>query len=307
MNEFEIIRHFFDDPYGDADLPIGDDAALITPPANVPLAIAVDTLIEGKHFPPNTDAADIGYRALAVNLSDLAAMAATPKFYTLALTFPEFDQRWLADFSGAMHQLAREYGMQLIGGDTTRGPLSVTVQVIGYQQRAALTRDGAQPGDLIAVSGTLGDASLGLNFAEGKTRADSNVAFLRERFLRPVPRVMLGGQLSGIASSAIDISDGLLADVGHIGEASGCRAVIDAARVPLSEALLAVAGDERARIAALTGGDDYELCFTVPPGASLAAFPECTVIGEMEEGDGVKVINAPQALDDESDGYKHFG
>ncbi|MEN7342948.1 MAG: thiamine-phosphate kinase [Pseudomonadota bacterium] len=306
MNEFEIIRHFFDDPYGEADLAIGDDAALITPPANVPLAIAVDTLIEGKHFPPNTDAADVGYRALAVNLSDLAAMAATPKFYTLALTFPEFDQRWLADFSGAMHTLARQFGMQLIGGDTTRGPLSITVQVIGYQQRAALTRDGASAGDLIAVSGTLGDASVGLEFATGKARAESHASFLQERFLRPSPRITLGGQLSGFASAAIDVSDGLLADVGHIAKASGCRAVIDADGLPISASLSAVAGDERGRLAALTGGDDYELCFTVPKDKSLAAFPECTVIGEMKEGDGVEVVNAPKSLEYGVDGYKHF-
>ncbi|MEL7298399.1 MAG: thiamine-phosphate kinase [Pseudomonadota bacterium] len=306
MNEFEIIRHFFDDPYGDATIAIGDDAAVIEPPANVPLSIAVDTLIEGRHFPEDTHAEDIGYRALAVNLSDLAAMAATPKFYTLALTFPEFDQRWLADFSGAMHALASDYGMQLIGGDTTRGDLSVTVQVIGYQQHRPLRRDGARPGDQIVVSGTLGDAAAGLGFAKSATHDQTASHWLKQRFLRPTPRVSLGQHLSGGATAAIDVSDGLAADVGHVATASGCRAVIDAARLPLSEPLLALFDADRARRFALVGGDDYELCFTVPAGYDVAQLDECTVIGYCEAGAGVRVLNPPAGFSAEESGYQHF-
>ncbi|MEM7762927.1 MAG: thiamine-phosphate kinase [Pseudomonadota bacterium] len=306
MNEFEIIRHFFDDPYGDARIAIGDDAAVIEPPANVPLSIAVDTLIEGRHFPKDTHAEDIGYRALAVNLSDLAAMAAMPKFYTLALTFPEFDQRWLADFSGAMHALAAEFGMQLIGGDTTRGDLSVTVQVIGYQQRAPITRDGARPGDQIVVSGTLGDAAAGLEFAKSATHSDTVTHWLKQRFLRPTPRVSLGQHLSGIATAAIDVSDGLAADIGHVATASCCRAVIDATRLPLSASLLALFDEDRARRFALVGGDDYELCFTVPADYDVAQLAECTVIGYCEAGDGVQVLDAPAGFVAEESGYQHF-
>ncbi|MFK8053081.1 MAG: thiamine-phosphate kinase [Woeseiaceae bacterium] len=307
MNEFEIIRHFFDDPYGDATVGIGDDAAIISPPSNVPLAIAVDTLIEGRHFPAGTHAEDIGYRALAVNLSDLAAMAATPKFYTLALTFPEFDQRWLSDFSGAMHALAKSFDVQLIGGDTTRGELSITVQAIGYQQVKAVTRGGGQPGDLIVVSGTLGDAAAGLVYATTEVDETTPEHFLRQRFLRPTPRVAMGRSLSGIATAAIDISDGLAADVGHIAHASRCAARIDAKALPLSAALVGSRGRDEAMRLALNGGDDYELCFTVPADTDMGQLDGCTVIGSLAPGEGVQVDHAPANFSIAKTGYKHFG
>lgn len=306
MNEFDIIRHYFDDPNGDATIGIGDDAAVISPPAGVPLSIAVDTLIEGVHFYAGSAAADIGYRALAVNLSDLAAMAATPKYYTLALTIPQFDEDWLHRFSAAMHALAREHAMQLIGGDTTRGALSITVQVIGYQHHRAITRRGGHVGDQIVVSGSLGDAAAGLHIDAIQARGDTAATWLRQRFLRPKPRISLGQSIADTATAAIDVSDGLVGDAGHIADASGCAARIDANKLPLSQALLERFGADKARILALTGGDDYELCFTVPLGTDVGQWEACTVIGELEAGTGVVVDNAPADFAKEQSSYQHF-
>lgn len=305
MNEFELIAQYFKSGDGDALLGIGDDAAII-PAGEAPLTIAVDTLVDGRHFPHGSDPASIGHRALAVNLSDLAAMGATPRYCTLALTLPEFDADWLSGFSKAMLALAARYQVQLIGGDTTRGPLTVTVQVIGCQQQPAMRRSGARPGDLIAVSGHPGDAAAGLRRLLQDERPDTTDV-LAQRFLFPEPRVALGQQMAGQASAAIDISDGLLADLGHIAAQSRCGAVIDATRLPLSPALLAAHGRAEAEMLALSGGDDYELCFTLPADGDVSQWPLVTVIGHCEQGDGVRVINAHPDTQTEYQGYQHFG
>ena len=230
--------------------------------------VTVDTIVAGVHFPPDTSAEDIGYRALAVNLSDIAAMGAMPAWATLALTMPAADESWLEGFCAGFFSLARAHDVTLIGGDTTAGPLTVTVQIMGHVPAGkALRRSGAQPGDLVFVSGHLGDAAAGLALIE--KRADtSNAAhrdFLIERFLRPVPRIGLGKALRGLASATIDISDGLGADLGHILEASGVGARIDPDRLPRSRALIETFEPMRAFELALSGGDDYELCFTLAP------------------------------------------
>ncbi|NOR52330.1 MAG: thiamine-phosphate kinase [Gammaproteobacteria bacterium] len=246
-------------------LGIGDDAAIIEPPAGELLAISVDTLIAGRHFPEQTSPSDIGYKSLAVNLSDMAAMGAIPRWITLSLALPEVDERFLSGFSEQLLGLAERYGVQLIGGDTVRGPLTITVQIIGtVPANSALKRSGARVGDAIFVSGTLGDAAGGLSIVmEGVTTNDAH--YLLQRLNRPTPRVELGRALRGVASSAIDISDGLLADLGHILEQSGVGAEIDSSQIPCSDALISFVPDRQKRLKLMAaGGDDYELCFPVP-------------------------------------------
>jgi thiamine-monophosphate kinase len=286
----------------DVVLGIGDDAALLQPPAGQQLAISMDTLVAGIHFPESTTPQDIGWKALAVNLSDLAAMGAAPAWATLALTLPQAEAGWIAAFCDGFAALARPQGLALVGGDTTRGPLSVTVTVHGFVPPGqALRRDGARPGDHIFVSGSLGDAAAGLtsHLAAALLRAPAqeDLDYLLQRLNRPTPRVALGLALRGIASAAIDVSDGLRQDLGHIAARSGVAAVIHAAQLPQSPALARV-GDEAQRLHwQLAGGDDYELCFTVPPSA-LAALHSAvaaldlrvTQIGSIEAGEGVRAL-----------------
>ncbi|MCF6361781.1 MAG: thiamine-phosphate kinase [Gammaproteobacteria bacterium] len=274
MNEFDLIRRYFAERgvrRDDVPLGIGDDAALLTPPPSQLLAVTVDTLHSGVHFDAGIPAADLGYKALAVNLSDLAAMGAEPAWATLALSLPQVDEAWLTAFAEGFFALAERHGVQLVGGDTTRGPLSVTVQVQGFvPQEKALTRRGARPGDHVFVTGSLGDAGAGLAIEQGRLEFTGPPAdFLLARLHRPTPRVGAGLGLRGLATAAIDISDGLAQDLGHILTASGVGAVLDIDHLPLSDALLA-SGIDRAWRLAVSAGDDYELCFTVPADAGLS-------------------------------------
>ena len=250
-------------------LGIGDDAALLRPSSGRLLVACVDALVEGTHFPPGTAWADVGWKALAVNLSDLAAMGATPRWATLAVSLPRERVEGFLPLVGGLRRLARRHGVELVGGDTTRGPLMACVQALGeVPPRGALRRDGARVGDAIVVSGTLGDAAAGLALVQGRLYAGAarDAAALRARLDRPQPRVALGIALRGLASACIDVSDGLAQDLGHVLRASGVGADIDATRLPLSAALRRVLPDAAARARlALSGGDDYELCFCIPP------------------------------------------
>lgn len=271
--EFDIIERFFSPlslrtrpgALTMADLAIGDDGALITPPPNSQLVVVTDTLVKGVHFPEDTAAYDIGWKALAVNLSDLAAMGATPAFYSLALTLPEQDADWLTDFSQGLADCAQPYQMPLIGGDTTRGPLTISITAQGWvPQGRALMRNGAQLGDDVYVSGLIGEAGLGLELAlnrQAKLNGLQQAAL--DRLNRPVARVGLGVGLRDLANSAIDVSDGLLADLAHILNASKLGAQIETSQLAMSEAVKQWVGANRLK--ALSAGDDYELCFTASP------------------------------------------
>lgn len=300
----------------DVLLGIGDDAALLAVPAGQQLAAAIDTLVEGVHFPSGTAPADIGWKALAVNLSDLAAMGAAPAWALLTLTLPRADPSRVDGLAEGFAQLAREHAVALVGGDTTRGPFSLGVAVHGFVPAGqALVRGGARAGDAVCVTGTLGDAGGGLRLVQGAASFDAaNPAHraLRARLDRPTPRVRAGLALRGRASACIDVSDGLLADLGHLCAASGVGAELDPGALPLSPALREVFDEAAARELALSGGDDYELCFTVPAGAldatlaALAAAGErATRIGTVVAGDGVRAAGgAPLAA--ARGGWDHF-
>ncbi len=325
LGEFELIERYFRQPAeelrrlrGDAPLGIGDDAALLDPPAGQQLVAALDTLVEGRHFPIGSPPRSIGHRALAVNLSDLAAMGADPAWFLLALTMPSAEEAFLEAFAGGMLDLAAQHGMALVGGDTTAGPLAVSVHVLGFVGTGmALRRAGGSPGDLLYVSGTTGDAAAGLALAMGEP-APAGVGgaqrqWLRERFEFPAPRVALGRALRGVASACIDVSDGLAADAGKLASASGCGAQIELEKLPLSDELRAFAGDAGARRLALTGGDDYELCFAVPPArasdlpARLAqAGCRITCIGRLVDGEGLRVMEQGETVAMDMPGYDHF-
>jgi len=269
MNEFDIIKHYFAiqaKHRPDVIIGVGDDAAVVRPPSGYDLAITTDTLVAGIHFPPATSPFDIGHKSLAVNLSDLAAMGASPAWVTLALTMPQTDENWLQAFCDGFFTLANRYHVALIGGDLTHGPLSITVQAIGLTPpHQAMLRSKAKPGDLIYVTGTLGDAGLALQYLQSSVPLDP--AYQRdilERLNRPEPRVITGEHLRNLASAAIDISDGLAADLGHILKASNVGAIIHVDKLPFSTALTHATTPETAIALALTSGDDYELCFTIP-------------------------------------------
>jgi thiamine-monophosphate kinase len=264
LSEFQLIRRFFTHRARGAVLGVGDDAAIVRARHGAELVVTTDFLLSGRHFRPDADPAQLGHKALAVNLSDIAAMGAAPRWATLALAVPKADARWLAAFSRGFMRLARRHELDLIGGDTTRGPLAICVQVIGEVPAGkALRRDGARPGDDVWVSGRLGDAGLMLAASAGKVPLSRREqARLAPRLHRPTPRVELGITLRGIARSAIDISDGLLADLGHICERSRVAAVVEMERVPHSTTLHRHLSRTAARTALLAGGDDYELCFT---------------------------------------------
>lgn len=266
IGEFELIARYFSD-IGNArriDLGIGDDCALLTPPDGYQLALSIDTLVVDVHFPAHADPYLIAQKALRTNLSDLAAMGAQPLAFTLALTLPNADENWLAAFSRGLRDCANEFDIALIGGDTTRGPaLVISIQITGVvPAQRALLRSGAGIDDVIFVSGTLGDARAALELLATSPQLNAQQQSLLSRYYTPSPRIALGVALRDIASAAIDISDGLAADLGHILERSAVGAIIEPAKLPLSRALR-----ERtdAIELALYGGDDYELCFTVPP------------------------------------------
>ena len=252
---------------------VGDDAALLAPTPGCELAVSVDMLVAGRHFLPTVDPEKLGHKTLAVNLSDMAAMGATPRWALLAGALPDLDESWLAAFARGFYALADRHGVELVGGDTTRGPLNLCVTVLGdVPTGLALTRAGAKPGDDVYVSGTLGDAALALAALTGRAALGADaLAFARERLETPTPRIALGIALRGVATAALDVSDGLTGDLGHILGQSGVGATIDLAAVPRSRALDRVlAGAERptALDCLLAGGDDYELCFTALPAAA---------------------------------------
>ena len=266
LSEFELIRRYFTHRARHAVLGVGDDAALVNVRRGSELVISADMLVAGRHFFRDADPYWLGHKALAVNLSDLAAMGALPRWATLALALPDVDTRWLAEFARGFMALARRHAVDLIGGDTTRGPLNICVQIMGEVPHGkALRRDAARCGDDIWASGTLGDAALAL--AASKRRIilrPAELARCAARLHRPQPRIALGLKLRGVARAAIDISDGLLADLGHILERSGVAAEIELAALPASPILRRYLDRAAARNALLAGGDDYELCFTAP-------------------------------------------
>lgn len=269
VKEFQLIECYFSNrgpTRRDVKLGIGDDCALVQPAENKSIAISCDTLVENVHFFPDMPPAALGYKALAVNLSDLAAMGAEPAWMTLALTLPEVDETWLSGFSEGLFEAADYYGIALIGGDTTRGPRAINITVHGQvPQGKALTRHGAKAGDWIYVTGTLGDSALGLDIIRGAQQASAeNKAFLVNRHYCPTPRVLAGQALRSLASSAIDLSDGFISDISHILKAAAVGAIVDVNCIPLSQAMRETVSEEQALGYALTGGEDYELLFTVP-------------------------------------------
>jgi len=315
LGEFELIRRFFTDQavkHSSTVLGIGDDCALLRVEEGQDLALTADTLVEGVHFLSAVDPESLGHKALAVNLSDLAAMGAKPKWVVLALTLPHGDAAWLQSFAKGFFALAERFGVELIGGDTTRGPLTITVQALGLAPRnRALRRAGASHGDLIYLTGELGAAGLGLKIRQGRTGIEDRAAVLRLE--RPEPRVGVGIKLRGLASACIDVSDGLAADLGHILEASGVGAALDWDRLPLPDGVrhyVEETGDWRMPLSA---GDDYELCFTVPPAnrdeieRRLAAdgVPFAS-IGRIEAKTGLRLFKDGQSIELSQDGYRHF-
>jgi len=322
MGEFDLIdRYFAPGAPGakrrtDVILGIGDDAALLRCPKGSDLVAAVDTLVAGRHFPEGSEPRSIGHRSLAVNLSDLAAMGATPAWATLALTLPSADARWLEGFSAGFMALAAAHGVELVGGDTTAGPLTVSVQILGQVDRgSALRRGGAQPGDILAVTGTLGDAGAGLALVTGRATAPDRVAgaLLIKRFEYPTPRVQFGSDARGIASAAMDLSDGLAGDLPKFARASGLAAHVDVERLPLSEALRSVATLAEGREWAIAAGDDYELLVAVSPQRfdELAAAAgrlnlTFTAIGELRRGTGVNWALEGRSFAAPARGYDHF-
>ncbi len=318
--EFQLIKQFFqreqaEQPAEGVLLGIGDDCALLQIPAGKQLAVSVDTLVAGVHFPLDADAELIAERALRTNLSDLAAMGADPLWFTLALTLPEANEDWLRSFSRGLFACAREYKIALIGGDTTSGPLTITIQVMGVvSPGTAMRRDGANIGDFVLVTHNLGDGAAALAVIQNRISCDeSSVSYLHERFYRPIPRLQESKLICELASAALDISDGLVADLQHICDASDVGAVIDVENLPLSSAVQALNNQAQALEWALSGGDDYELCFTVAPEkmadiAMLIAQGKlnATVIGEIIPGSTVICEYEGKPFTLANTGYQHF-
>ncbi|WP_335945916.1 thiamine-phosphate kinase [Pseudomonas sp. G166] len=317
MGEFELIRHYFaaapcaQGGEGVA-LGIGDDCALLAVPPGEQLAVSTDTLVAGVHFPDPCDPFLLGQRSLAVAVSDLAAMGATPLAFTLALTLPAVTADWLQAYARGLNLMAQACGVALVGGDTTRGPLSLTMTVFGrVPSGQALTRSGAQPGDWLCVGGELGNAAGALPLVLGQREAEPVVAEpLLAHYWSPQPQIDLGLALRGKASAAMDISDGLLADCEHIALASGVALQVERDRLPLSKALVTFLGQPGAAHAALSGGDDYVLLFTLPPvrlSVLQAAGWPIHVIGRVMAGQGVKLLDQDgRDITPQIRGYQHF-
>lgn len=319
LSEFALIDRFFRDcgaRRSDVALGIGDDAALLDCPPDMQLVAAIDTLVQGNHFLDHFPAESVGHRSLAVNLSDLAAMGAHPAWALLSLTLPQADADWLAGFARGFGAIARQYNVALVGGNTTAGPLCISVQVLGHAPRPpVMLRASGKPGDIVFVSGTPGDSAGGLALELGKLTAPSEVAHhLRQRFHFPTPRVELGLRLRDYARACIDISDGLLGDAGKLAEASGCGVSLAWEKLSISPQLVAVAGDTRAREMSLSGGEDYELCFSVPPDKIARMTHELppaiwgyTPIGVLTETSGAVVTRGGTVMDFSHSGWDHFG
>lgn len=314
LDEFDLIRRFFTRPpcRGQTRLGVGDDGALLAPRRDQTLVATIDTLVSGVHFFPEVDPASLGHRALAVNLSDLAAMGAEPAWALLALTLPEADPAWLAGFAQGFFALAKRYRVDLVGGDTTRGPLSITVQALGWvPESEALRRSAARAGDWICVSGQLGDAGLGLKMLKQEVAWQDDRAVAR--FLRPMPQVELGLTLRGLAHACIDVSDGLAQDLGHVLAASKVGATIDWEALPLSEAVRQYIDETGDWCLPLCAGDDYELCFTIPPQRALALEQYLQKfdlawhrIGTIEHQPGLRLRKGKGVIDFPPAGYRHF-
>lgn len=296
LDEFSLIQRFFTPTVSPASvlLGVGDDCALLTVPPGEVLAVSIDTQVSGVHFPVDAEAGAVASRVLRCAVSDLAAMGAAPLGFTIALTLPAVDEAWLSNFSEGLLNTAQTLQCPLVGGDTTRGPLCISVQVHGsVPPTHALRRDGAQVGDVVWVSGSLGDGAAALAVLEGRLSVPMDAAaWLKNRFYQPGIDIDLGVALRGVATACIDVSDGLLADFGHIARASGVAAEIDVATVPISPVWATIAGTTQARQWALTGGDDYRLCFTAPASAQAAlcaAHHSVMPIGRIVAGQGVFV------------------
>ena len=309
LGEFDLIARYFTRRAARSDvlLGVGDDAAVVSVPPDRRLVVAMDTLVDGVHFPAGTSSSDIGYRSLAVNLSDLAAMGAQPSWMTLSLALPHTDEAWVAGFAQGLFELADMHGVALIGGDTVRGPMTITVQVAGLVERDRwLTRAGAREGDLIYVSGTIGDAAAGLAVVQQRKPDSSAVRYLRERFLRPTARVELGRTLRPFATAAMDVSDGLLTDLDKLCAASGCGAQIDIDALPLSDSLRGTFDPSTCVDFALAGGDDYELLFTIAPDDVGLVPAGCARIGVIARGNNVECLRDGKPMQVARRGFDHF-
>ncbi|MBM3115555.1 thiamine-phosphate kinase [Jeongeupia naejangsanensis] len=314
MNEFGLIGAYFARPARKALLGVGDDCALLAPPTDEVLAISVDMLVEGRHFFSGTDPRSLGHKALAVNLSDLAAMGAKPAWFTLALALPRVDEAWLAEFSSGLFALADAADIELVGGDTTRGPLTLSIQVAGHvPAEGALRRSGAKAGDDVWVSGSLGAAAMAVRHRSGDVvLPDEVLAHCAGRLDWPMPRLALGAHLRRHASAALDVSDGLVGDLVHICEQSGLGADLDWECIPVDPALQGIPEAQR-RLAALSGGDDYELCFTANPKErqaievlSLSLGLPLTRIGVMRPGAGVTLRDINGCPVETGRSFDHF-
>lgn len=314
MGEFELIKTWFAPlarqvPNDQLLLGPGDDCAIQRVPAGQDLVFSVDTLVEGVHFPRDYDPRHLGWRALAVAASDLAAMGASPVCFTLAVTLPSADADWLSGFAEGLSRASAAFGLTLAGGDTTRGPLTISIQVHGtVPNNASLRRNGALAGEWICVSGSLGDAGAALSCLGADAPTDDQ-ALVLAAYHRPHPQLDLGQQLRGSASAAIDVSDGLLADLGHILEASGVGALVDVDKLPVSPALVRLVGEAEAKRLALSAGDDYQLCITIGQ-EKYQSLPEgvrsqLTVIGTTSSEPGLRVHGAE--MDGMRAGFDHFG
>ena len=314
--EFELIARHFMRPAANAVLGVGDDCALLNVTNGMDLAVSTDTMVSGTHFFPEVDPEHLGHKALAVNLSDMAAMGALPYWATLALTLPNVNHDWLAAFAKGFFDLAQEYNVSLIGGDTTRGPLTLTVTIMGeVPAGAALRRGGAKVGNDIWVSGNVGDAALAVAHRNGHlVLAEDDYREAVMRLYEPSPRVSLGQALRGLATAAIDVSDGLLADLTHICRLSGVGAMVELANVPVSDIGAKHIGSDAGRNAIVAGGDDYELCFTAHPNsresiqdlANILGIP-ITRIGQVKRGKGVSLLGSDgKAVKIDGRGYDHF-
>jgi thiamine-monophosphate kinase len=323
VDEFSLIKRYFDVQPSSANvvLGIGDDTAILDQQTGQQLLVTTDTLVAGVHFPVDSSPESIGYKALSVNLSDIAAMGGRPAWYTLALTLPEADDCWLRGFSAALHALARRYDISLIGGDTTRGPLAISITMLGTVPTGeAVTRSGAEVGDSVFVTDTMGDAALALYCMQNEIDLDPAVMTqLRTSLDRPVARVEEGLCLRDYASAMIDISDGLAADLGHVLASSGVAAELEASRLPLSQAVRHAAAEAQMNDDTLlqlvtTGGDDYELCAVVPqtgvPGLQSTwppALAPLTQIGTIRQGTGMILRSASGShIELAANGYRHF-
>ncbi|MFO1386248.1 MAG: thiamine-phosphate kinase [Chitinivorax sp.] len=316
MNEFELIRQYFQRPASNALLGVGDDAALLLPTPGKALAVSSDMLVCDRHFFADTDPYWLGHKALAVNLSDMAAMGARPRWFLLSLALPAVDKDWLARFSAGLFSLADAHEVSLVGGDTTRGPLNLSLQIIGeVSPEQALRRDQALPGDDIWISGQVGEAALALRHLQQQvTLPAADVEALLPRLQAPQPRVSLGLALAPYSRCAIDVSDGLVADLGHICAASACAAEIVLSALPLTPLMCSLDPDLALQLI-LAGGDDYELCFTAAPvhADALVRLSQqlglaLTRIGRIVPGSGVRVLQADgQPLSHVFKGFDHFG